>query len=95
MAETIISGSPHCVNHTPHDTNLIKQLDGSTDVVRPVKGWIPNADGDVVIKNSIGTSVTVYGCKAGSVYAWPTTRILATGTTATSFTVALGEQYPN
>ena len=53
----------------------------------PIKGFMVNAAGDVVTKNANGDSVTHYDCASGIIYPIRTTRILATGTTATSVVV--------
>ena len=75
-------GPGDAVSHTPHDTNLIKGLDGSTDVEYPVRGWIPDTSGTVAIVNSAGTTVSVPVIE-GVTYPIPTKRILDTGTDST------------
>jgi hypothetical protein len=61
-------------NITPNDTTDI-------ELTRAI---MVNAEGDVVVHDSNGNAVTLYGLKVGVIYPFQVKRVLDTGTTATS-----------
>ena len=85
--QTLEGGTFEYENWTPHDTNVITRQGTAISSRFPIKGFMVNTAGNVVTKNANGDSVTHYGCAAGIIYPIRTTRILATGTTATSVVV--------
>lgn len=64
---------------TPHDT---------TELQRPARSIYVGGAGDVVVKNSAGTSITFKAVPVGSILPVNCTIVMSTGTTAT-YLVAL------
>ncbi len=57
--------------------------DDATDLTTPARSIYVGGAGDVVVKNAAGTNVTFTAVPAGTTLPIQTTRVMATGTTAT------------
>lgn len=77
-------------NTQPSDDNDIDVSSVISNQKNPdVRGFMVDADGNVVIIDHNGQTITLYGLKAGTLYPFSPKRIKATGTTAANITLVL------